>query len=301
VPRQCGRGRALQLLVSGGPRSSVSISGAATHAGPSDVAAASARALRGMSLRASHRRGPLARTGAAKAVAASPAWRRGARVGGPYHPAAPDGALGGQTYLAGALRFDLRASTAPGPPERSDDHLVFVEGVPAPGRNARIRRAASNSVANSSMWVLFSSQPGLFEPDMSLGRCGEPDATRRQRDLSSLRISSASTSRPAATSASDWRSASCSAARSASPSQSPGSSGRSSISVPSGRSVGSSTTSRPSRTRALIVIRKSVSLAAPPNNAAQQALAAGGREEHDRPRLKRDVGPTTVSRSPFPE
>ncbi len=74
---------------------------------------------------------------------------------------------------------------------------------------------------------------------MSLRRRRESDSTARQRDRSSLRISSASTSRPAATSASDCRKASCSAARSASSSQLPGSSGSSSISVPSGRSLGS--------------------------------------------------------------
>jgi hypothetical protein len=78
--------------------------------------------------------------------------------------------------------------------------------------------------------------------------------------------SKAVTRMPAATSASESRRASCSAARSASSSQSPGSSGRSSISVPSGRSVASSTSSRPARTRALIVMRDSVAL----DGAAQQ-------------------------------
>jgi hypothetical protein len=93
----------------------------------------------------------------------------------------------------------------------------------------------------------------------------EANAARRQDDLSSFRITSASTRRPAATSASESRNAACSAARSASSSQSPGSSGRSSISVPSGRSVGSSTTSRPAQTRAFRVIDWTLALTSLPN------------------------------------
>ena len=88
-------------------------------------------------------------------------------------------------------------------------------------------------------------------------RC-EVNAALLQRDRSSLSRSAASMSRPAATSASESARAAWSAARSASSSQSPGSSGSSSTSVPSGRSVGSSTTSRPARTRAFIVVRRSV-------------------------------------------
>ncbi len=107
--------------------------------------------------------------------------------------------------------------------------------------------------------------PRLLASDVALGRCGEADPARSQDDFSSLRTSSASASRSAATSISDSRSAVCRAARSASSSQSPGSSGRSSISVPSGRSVGSSTTSRPARTRALSVMTRTVAPGSLPN------------------------------------
>ncbi len=86
------------------------------------------------------------------------------------------------------------------------------------------------------------------------GRRGEPDPAGLQRDRSRLRTSAASTIRPASTSACDCARAACKAERSASSSQSPGSRGRSSSSVPSGRSIGSSTTRRPSCTRALIVM-----------------------------------------------
>src|SRR4030065_343652 len=72
---------------------------------------------------------------------------------------------GGQTYLGEELQFDLGASTAAGTPERSDDHFVFVEGVV--------------EMAGDLPHV------SLFALDMSLRRCGETDATRRQRDLSS--------------------------------------------------------------------------------------------------------------------
>jgi hypothetical protein len=116
--------------------------------------------------------------------------------------------------------------------------------------------------------------PCLLAPDVT-SRCGgKPNATLLQRERSSRRISSASTRWPAATSASDWRKASCRAARSASSSQSPGSNGSSSISVPSGRSVGSSRTNRPDRTRALIVIAGSVALKGPPNKALHPTPAA---------------------------
>ena len=73
-------------------------------------------------------------------------------------------------------------------------------------------------------------------------------------ERSSRRTSLASTTRPALTSASDSPNARCRAARSSSLSQSPGSKGSSSISVPSGRSEGSSTIKRPFFTRALRVI-----------------------------------------------
>ena len=116
--------------------------------------------------------------------------------------------------------------------------------------------------------------PSFLPMYVALRRCRESYGPRGQRDRSSFRISSAPTSRPAATSASDWRRASWSAARSVSSSQSPGSSGRRSISVPSGRSVGSSTTSRPSRTCALTIMKASVALAWPPNKTLQPTSGA---------------------------
>lgn len=180
-------------------------------------------------------------------------------------------------------------ATATGAPQCANDNFMLVEGVIEMAiyltqiqatkandtcfgvRCANSRQKCEDSEGcfqfsreNLSMGPILKP-PSLLAPNVSLRRCCKADATLLQRDLSSLRISSASTSRPAATSASDWRNASWSAARSASSSQSPGSSGSSSISVPSGRSVGSSTTSRPSRTRALIVIQGSVAPGGPPN------------------------------------
>ena len=120
--------------------------------------------------------------------------------------------------------------------------------VPAPGNHAKIRSASSNSLTNTSVWNSVFDPPFLFTCDVPARRRRESNATWIQRDRSSLRMSSAATRRPAATSASDSRRASWRTARSPSSSQSPGSSGKSCSSVPSGRSVGSSTTSRPSNT-----------------------------------------------------
>jgi len=119
---------------------------------------------------------------------------------------------------------------------------------------------------------------------MSLCRCGEANRAPLQPARSSRRISSASSSRPAATSALDCRSASCNFARSSSSSQSPGSSARSSTSVPSGSSVGSSSTRRPFRTCAFIVMSSSVARDRPPNKrlllAAPVSEAAGSLCSH---------------------
>jgi len=117
--------------------------------------------------------------------------------------------------------------------------------------------------------------PSLLAPDVLLGGCGESNPAGFQRERSSLRISSASTSRFCATSTSESRRAWCKAARSLSSSQSPGSSGRSSTSAPSGKSVGSSSTRRPARTRALIVMSRSVALEEPPNKALHPTGAGG--------------------------
>ncbi len=100
--------------------------------------------------------------------------------------------------------------------------------------------------------------PDSLLVDVALRRCRQTDATPLQRDRSSLSTSDASMRRPATTSCSESARAAWSAARSASSSQSPGSRGSSSTSVPSGNVVGSSSTSRPARTRALIVIQRSV-------------------------------------------
>jgi len=98
------------------------------------------------------------------------------------------------------------------------------------------------------------------EPRATPAACrgGEQDLSTLHVERSSRRTSSALTRRPASRSPSDWRRASCKAARSASSSQSPGSRGKSSTSVPSGRSVGSSNTSRPARTRAFSVMGSSL-------------------------------------------
>ncbi len=194
------------------------------------------------------------------------------------------------------LLCDFRSSTATGTPQSTNDNFVLVESVvemtvylsQIQPTNANhigfgIRRASSREEGKDSKGCFEFSRkdlgmdsvlkpPSLFSPDVLLRSRCELDATVPQRDLMSLRISSASTSLPAAASVSDWRRASWSAARSASSSQSPGSSGSRSISVPFGSSVGSSTTSRPSRTRALMVMKESVAL----SSAAQQALAADG-------------------------
>ena len=196
--------------------------------------------------------------------------------------------LGGQETL-GRLRFDVRWAPPTGSPQRTDDNLFFVEGVvqvtielpqvettKAGHASLLVRRANTREIREDSEGGLEISceqmpvvpvlkPPRLLAIDVSLCGRRKPDRTLRQCDLSSRRISSASMSRPAATSAEDWASASCNAARSASSSQSPGSRGSSSISVPSGREVGSSTRSLPSRTRAVIVMQESVALGGPPN------------------------------------
>ena len=116
--------------------------------------------------------------------------------------------------------------------------------------------------------VVTSGQPpGLLPPNVFLRSGREANAPILQRDRSSRRITSASMRRPALMSSSESLRARWRAARSSSSSQSPGSRGSSSISVPSGRSVGSSTTSRPAFTRAFNVIAITVA----PRSVVQQA------------------------------
>ena len=116
--------------------------------------------------------------------------------------------------------------------------------------------------------------PSVLTVNMLLRGVGESNATGFHRDRSCLRTSAASASLPAATSDSDWIKAACRAARSVSSSQSPGSNGRSSTSVPSGKVVGSSNTRRPARTRALIVMEMSVPSNQPPNKPLQPTSGA---------------------------
>ncbi len=159
------------------------------------------------------------------------------------------------------------------PAAKARDRRLSV-GCPGAGKQ-RQQSKGCFELGRKNLGMDSVLKPPSFLPlYVALRRCRESYGARCQRDLSSLRISSASTSRPAATSASDWRRASWSAARSASSSQSPGSSARRSISVPSGRSVGSSTISRPSRTCALIIMEASVTLAGPPNKTLQPTSRA---------------------------
>lgn len=116
-----------------------------------------------------------------------------------------------------------------GTPERADDDVVFVERVVDVARDfgnvdaakagytsLRVGGASAGQKCQNAERLFkfgyedFRMDP-IFEPpvflalDVSTGRCREPDPARRQRERSSLRISSASTSRSAATSASDSR------------------------------------------------------------------------------------------------
>ena len=200
--------------------------------------------------------------------------------------------MGGQTNEE-TLRIQSGSSTSASAPKGPDDHFLFVKRVIEmagnfPNVDAAKARDTSLSVGRpdarqpsqnpEGFFKLDDKHVGVdsvFEPPLFLAsdvpacRLRESDWAGIQRDRSSLRISSASTKRPAATSASDSRRASWSAARSASSSQSPGSSGRSWSSVPSGKSVGSSTINRPARTRALMVMGTRVAPREPPNKRLQ--------------------------------
>src|SRR5438876_888735 len=130
------------------------------------------------------------------------------------------------------LRLDLWSSTLASTPECANHYFVRVEGVVDMARDLRQVYASKIGDASSrvdgagprencqdsdSRFELGRKDlgmdpvlkpPGLLASYVSLCRCCESHTTPLQCDLSSVRISSASTSRPAATSASDWRSAS---------------------------------------------------------------------------------------------
>jgi hypothetical protein len=187
------------------------------------------------------------------------------------------------------LRFYRRGTSAACSPNGTNDDLMSIKRiVTMAGQLAQIESSQSGytrfTVRCSRAWKARQDTESLFDlssEELALepvlqppallvldvpprGR-GEANASWRQVDRRSLRISAASTRRPAATSASDSRKAACRAARSSASSQSPGSNGRSSTSVPSGKSVGSSTTSRPARTRAFSVMKRNVTLVRSPN------------------------------------
>lgn len=116
-----------------------------------------------------------------------------------------------------------------GAPERADDDLVFIERVVEMAGD--FRHVDAPKSGNACLWIRSAStrqecqdpeslfklgyedfrmnpifQPPLFFVlDMSAGRCRESDPTGGQRERSSRRISSASTSRSADTSAFESR------------------------------------------------------------------------------------------------
>ena len=184
---------------------------------------------------------------------------------------------------------ELRAAFATGSPECTDDDFTVIErviemGGDSPEVHASDARDGRVRVERSSAWksrddlqglfkffgedlgmLAILEPPGFLELHMLLRCVREANAPMLQRDRSSRRMTSASISRPALTSSSESRNARCNAARSSAVSQSPGSRGRSSTSVPSGRSVGSSTTSRPAFTRAVSVMSTTVAPGTPRN------------------------------------
>jgi len=109
-------------------------------------------------------------------------------------------------------------------------------------------------VREDSDGAVIVDPPRLRRSKLIAGELGEDDLATCHSDRSSRRTSLASIMRPASTSAPEAIRARCSAERSSSLSQSPGSNGSNSTSVPSGRSVGSSTTKRPFWTRAFKVM-----------------------------------------------
>ena len=131
--------------------------------------------------------------------------------------------------LRNGLRLDHRTSTAFGSPEGTDDDFVLIERVvdvasdlpkihaPQAGdHGVRVRRPrAREHCQDLESLFEFSGEdvgvisvlkpPGFLAPDVFLGSTRKSDEAWSQRERISLSTSSASTSRPAATSASDSR------------------------------------------------------------------------------------------------
>ena len=196
-----------------------------------------------------------------------------------------------------------------GVPERTDRDGARREGVVEVGRStaeveATQTRDSRLGIQGPSPWHPREKADSLFKlvcEDLYGAMVLDPPSLRGTKliardlrendpatlhfDRSSRRTSSASVRRPASISAPDATSARCSAARSSSSSQSPGSNGSRSISVPSGRSVGSSTTKRPFRTHAFSIMPEKIPANAVVDNrglrqvgkrAVQQQHAADG-------------------------
>lgn len=119
-------------------------------------------------------------------------------------------------------------------------------------------RQKSNGLVDllrNNLWsTCVLAPPPLDRSNLRPRGLREADMPAFHGKRSSFNTTAASIRRSPATSSSEASSARCSASRSSSSSQSPGSSGNRDSSVPSGRSVGSSTTKRPFRTRAVTVM-----------------------------------------------
>lgn len=172
-------------------------------------------------------------------------------------------------------------------PESADGHGVTSERVVEVGRGTPEVKATKTSnlllgIQGTSPWKprekcdrlldligkdldgeVILDPPDLGSPELVTRDFRENNLPTPHAERNSRRISLASLMRPASTSAPEAARARCSAERSSSSSQSPGSKGRSSTSVPSGRSVGSSTTKRPLRTVAFSVMSDKVLAKAP--------------------------------------
>ena len=218
-----------------------------------------------------------------------------------------------------ALRWTDRSTlperpvTSSGVPERTNHHGVLSEGVVEVRRRAAEVEATQScysrlGIQGPSPWhprekanclldlvyqgfqgAVIVDPPRLGSAQLTACDVSEKDRARFHFNRSSRRTSLASVVRPASTSAPEATRARCSAARSSSSSQSPGSMGRSSISVPSGRSVGSSTTKRPFRTRAFNVMVKKV----PTNGAVDNRRYAGRTNGPSNKRVNLTIRPVT--------
>jgi hypothetical protein len=139
------------------------------------------------------------------------------------------------------------------------------------------------------------NRPAVFDPPTLCGtklfarQVGENDLSAFHSDRSSRRTSLTSIIRPSLTSSSEAASARCRADLSSLLSQSPGSKGSSSISVPSGRSDGSSTINRPFRTRALRVMFNNI----PESGASDNHVLVGLPDLPPNYRMQQPVRPVT--------